>query len=103
MNIASTPVSPIFDQPVPRAEDRATQQAAEPTSSFGGILRTFIKDVNGLQVKSGQEVVKLATGETSNIHQVMVASEEAGIATSLLLEIRNKMIEGYQEVMRMQV
>ena len=103
MNITSTPVSPLFDQTALRLGDRATERAAGPTSSFSGILRTFVKDVNDLKMKAGQETERFLTGETSNIHQVMVASEQAGIATDLLLEIRNKAIEGYQETMRMQV
>ena len=45
----------------------------------------------------------LVTGQAADIHQVMVAVEEAGIARDLLLEIRNKVLEGYQELMRMQV
>ena len=43
------------------------------------------------------------TGEAADVHQVMVAVEQAGIALDLMLEIRNRVLEGYQELMRMQV
>jgi len=67
------------------------------------MLTEFIGDVNDRQHNAQHEIEKLTTGETSNVHQVLVAVEEASIAMDLVLEIRNKTIEGYQELMRMQV
>ena len=46
---------------------------------------------------------KLATGETKNIPEVMVAAEKADIALKLMVQVRNKMIDAYQEIMKMQV
>jgi len=103
MNIASTPVSPLFDPSAPQEGNRAAERTDESGSSFGGILREFIGDVTALQRNAGHEIEKLTTGETSNLHQVMVAVEESSIATALVLEIRNRAMEGYQEIMRMQV
>ena len=74
-----------------------------PRKSFGDTLQTFAKDVNTLQLKAGRAADLLATGGVSDVHQVMVAVEEASIALDLMLEIRNRVVEAYQEVMRMQV
>jgi flagellar hook-basal body complex protein FliE len=46
---------------------------------------------------------KVLTGETNNLHQATIAASEAGIAFSLMIEVRNKLVESYQEIIRMQV
>lgn len=70
---------------------------------FSELVKDFARDVNDLQFQAGHAIDMLVTGQAADIHQVMVAVEEAGIARDLLLEIRNKVLEGYQELMRMQV
>lgn len=71
--------------------------------SFGETLKDFISDVDTLQKESGRAVEKFLTGEIENVHDVMIAAEKAGISFELMMELRNKMIETYHEVMRMQV
>lgn len=71
--------------------------------SFKETLVDFLEDVNRLQQEADESVKKLVKGEVSDIHQVMVRVEEAEVAFQLLLELRNKVIEAYQELMRMQV
>jgi len=56
-----------------------------------------------LQFQAGHAIDMLATGQAADVHQVMVAVEEAGIARDMMLEIRNRVLEGYQELIRMQV
>ena len=102
MNIASTPISPLFHGPATR-EDRAAKGTGKSAPSFDGMLGQFVGDVNDLQRNANRAVEKLTAGETNNLHQVVVAVEEASLALDLMLEIRNKAIEGYQEIMRMQV
>ena len=70
---------------------------------FSDLVKTFVGDVNELQFKSGHAIDMLVTGEAADVHQVMVAVEQAGIALDLMLELRNRVMEGYQELMRMQV
>ena len=70
---------------------------------FSDLVKTFVGDVNELQFKSGRAIDMLVTGEAADVHQVMVAVEQAGIALDLMLELRNRIMEGYQELMRMQV
>ncbi|MEE2657967.1 MAG: flagellar hook-basal body complex protein FliE [Candidatus Latescibacterota bacterium] len=71
--------------------------------SFSELVKDFAGDVNRLQFRSGHAIDELVTGEAADVHQVMVAVEEAGIALDLMLEIRNRVLEGYQELIRMQV
>ena len=82
------------------AETDATR-SAKP--SFGDLVKDFAADVNNMQFQAGHAIDMLVTGEAADVHQVMVAVEEAGVALDLMLEIRNRVLEGYQELIRMQV
>ena len=63
----------------------------------------FIGSVNELQKSSDKAIQNLATGRTDNIAEVMIASEKADIALRLMVQVRNKIIDAYQEIMKMQV
>lgn len=71
--------------------------------SFSDTLTNAIDKVNEMQVGSDKLVQKLSTGETKNIPEVMIAVEKADIAMKLMTQVRNKIIDAYQEVMKMQV
>ena len=71
--------------------------------SFKETLKGFINDVNELQMDAGKSVEKLLTGEIKDVHDVMVAVEKANTSFELMMEIRNKMLDAYREIMRMQV
>jgi len=77
------------------------QQAGGP--SFKDTLNGFLGEVNQLQLKASQSVQRLAAGEITDVHQVMTASEEAKLSFNMLMEIRNKVMEAYQEVMRIRL
>jgi len=68
--------------------------------SFDSVLKGFVNDVNELQHKAADVEGKFLTGEISDVHEVMLASEEASIAFELLMEIRNKLVESYKEIIR---
>ncbi len=72
-------------------------------TSFGETLSQAISDVNALQHQAGKAVEKLVTGEAADLHEVMIAAEKAKTSFDLLMEIRNKTIDVYREIMRMQV
>lgn len=71
--------------------------------SFADTLKNAIDKVNDLQVASDKAIQNLATGRTDNVADVMIASERADIALKLMVQVRNKIIDAYQEVMKMQV
>ncbi|CUS91245.1 flagellar hook-basal body complex protein FliE [Candidatus Kryptobacter tengchongensis] len=78
-------------------------RAKESVESFQNVLKEFIKDVNQLQNEAGEAIEKAITGEISDIHDVMIAVEKAKTSFELLMEVRNKMLEAYKELMRLQV
>jgi flagellar hook-basal body complex protein FliE len=75
----------------------------ETSASFGETLQKAIGDVNALQSEAGKAVERMVTGEAVDLHEVMIAVEKAKTSFDLLMEIRNKTIDAYREIMRMQV
>jgi len=105
MRTQSVRTSPL-EVPVHREAGEArpgTETGGAQQGSFYGLMKSFAADVNDLQFEKGNAIDMLVTGEAADVHQVMVAVEQAGIALDLMLEIRNKILEGYQELIRMQV
>jgi len=72
-------------------------------NSFGSMLKRHLAEVNHLQNSADDAARNLATGQDKDIHNTMVAVEKAGIAFQLTMQVRNKVIEAYQEIMRMAV
>ena len=80
-----------------------TGSASETQKSFADTLNDAIQNVNELQKSSDKAMQNLATGRTDNVAEVMIASEKADIALKLMVQVRNKIIDAYQEIMKMQV
>jgi flagellar hook-basal body complex protein FliE len=70
---------------------------------FSNFLESAIAEVDGKMQAADAEKMKVFTGETDNLHQAMISMQEASVAFSLMVEVRNKLVESYQELMRMQV
>jgi flagellar hook-basal body complex protein FliE len=75
----------------------------ETGTSFSETMNQAVKDVNALQGEAGKAVERMVSGEATDLHEVMVAVEKAKTSFDLLMEIRNKTIDAYREIMRMQV
>jgi flagellar hook-basal body complex protein FliE len=80
-----------------------TNQKDENNLSFPQVLKEMVNNTNDLQHTAATIAEKFALGEITDIHEVMIAAEEAGVALELVMEIRNKLIEAYQELMRMPI
>ena len=74
-----------------------------PKTDFGDQLQKALQEVGDLQAHREEMVDGMVTGEVSEVHDVMIAAKESQLAFELLLEVRNKLLESYQEIMRMQV
>ena len=77
------------------------KQASE--SSFGSVLKDAISDINKLQNDADKSIAKVQLEDAGSIHEAMVALEKAGISFQVMMQVRNKILDAYQEVMRMQV
>lgn len=77
------------------------QQRSE--TGFGEMLTKAIEETNAAQLKADKATNDLVTGRADNIHEVMLSMEEADISMRMLVQMRNKVVDAYQEIMRMQV
>lgn len=71
--------------------------------SFLESLHQAVDKVNTMQKDADNKVESLMTGRSNNIHETMVSMEKADIALKLMVQVRNKIIDAYQEIMKMQV
>lgn len=71
--------------------------------AFNEVVEKFLRDVNNQQVNADAAVQKLVSGETDNVQEVMLALNQADLSFRMFMELRNKMTDAYQEVMRMQL
>ncbi len=103
----ATPAKPT----IPTAE---LQQMAETTpvttaaggtssSSFTDMLGKAVQEVNGKQSAASDAINGLLSGQNVSLHQAMISMQEANVSFQLMVEVRNKLLDSYQELMRMQV
>lgn len=85
------------------SQTKPSPQQSSALESFEHIFSSAVNNLTQKESKAGQAVASLAAGEDVELHQVMLATEEAGISFQLAMQVRNKLVEAYQEVMRMQV
>lgn len=75
----------------------------EAQKSFGNFLKSAIGETNNNQIESDILTQKLITGENVELHEVMIAAQKASISLNATMEVRNKVVEAYQEIIRMPV
>lgn len=108
-NIGSiTPLtaSPLtrLDAPQPKiGVDLAGLPKTNPSESFGKMLDGVVSTVEAKQHDAQELTRKVLLGQTDQLHQSTIAMQEASVAFSMMIEVRNKLVESYQELMRMQV
>jgi flagellar hook-basal body complex protein FliE len=73
------------------------------SKSFADTLKDAIGNVNQLQRAADRGAQDLATGKTDNVAEVMIATEKADVALRVMIQVRNKIIDAYQDIMKMQV
>jgi flagellar hook-basal body complex protein FliE len=89
--------------PIQTSSAAKTQTPAQVTKEFGSFLSDAMKQVNQAQVDSAVLGDKFAAGQIESIDQVMVAGLKASNMLQMTLQVRNKVIESYQEIMRMSI
>ncbi|HYF95582.1 MAG TPA: flagellar hook-basal body complex protein FliE [Symbiobacteriaceae bacterium] len=77
--------------------------AASPVKEFGQFLAEALANVEAAQHEAAAAAQRLATGEIKDIAEVTIASEKATLALQMTVQVRNKVLEAYQEMMRMPV
>lgn len=73
------------------------------TKSFGQFLTDAVSDMNKQRGYVGDLQEQFITGELPDVHRLMIEAEKASVATALTIQVRNKVVEAYQEIMRTQI
>ena len=95
------PINPNLQVPEIRRPENQTGQKGE--AGFGEILKDAISTVNELQKQSDQEIQKLMTGESQDLHTTIIAVQKADLSFQMMMQVRNKIVQAYQQIMGMQV
>jgi len=70
-------------------------------SSFDNILTESLKEVNSAQNEANSAVESLVAGRTENIHETMIQMQKASISFQMMMEVRNKLVDAYNEIIKM--
>ena len=101
MNIGGINPANLISQ-VATSSTRATSGAAS-SGSFGSVVRDAVESLDQSQKASAQEIAKAVTGESPDLHRTIIALQTADLGFQFALQVRNKVIGAYEEIMRMQV
>ncbi len=72
-------------------------------SSFEAVLSNQLNRVNASMTNAEGQLQSFAIGESTNVHELMISLEQARLSFQLLVQVRNKLLEGYQDIMKMQI
>lgn len=102
-----TPLKPLANSFKPAGQSASLPvsgaKSGDMIGDFSDALKKAINDLSALEENSGKKVNSLVTGRLENVHDIMIAMEKSKIGLNMAIEVRNKLIEGYKEVMRMQI
>ena len=118
-----SPVGSVYSSLVPQAMARAAElreknplaagvplpdgvcaaPGAADANGFGNMLEGLVDTVSTKQAEASALTQRVLLGESDQLHQSVIAMQEASVAFTLMVEVRNKLVESYQELMRMQV
>lgn len=95
--------SGAFDDGGGKLPQPRTDASGPDGLSFGQALSDAVDKVDGFQKEADGQIEAFVAGEQENVHEVMISMNQAQVSFQFMTEVRNKMLESYQELMRMQV
>ncbi len=98
MSIA--PIGPLQNSKIDQALEKPKNKNV---ASFKETVSNYVDEVNSLQLKAGESIENFATGKVENVHEVMIAMSKAEVSFKFMMETRNKLVDAYKEIMKMQV
>ncbi len=87
----------------PLAQTPANEVSGENGGNFGKLIKDAVESLDNSQKSADEEITKAVTGESTDIHKTIIALQTADLKFQLGLQVRNKVIGAYEEIMRMQV
>ncbi len=79
------------------------QKGEQEKGKFAELLKEAINEVSKVEKNADEEIKKVVTGEEKNIHKTLIAVEKADLSFQLMMEIKNKLMDAYQELMRTRI
>ncbi len=86
-----------------QAASGKAQEQQIPEVSFKEMMKSYLNEANDMQVEADDSIRSIIAGEDIDPHQVMLAVEKANMSFNLVMQIRNKMLEAYKEVIKTSV
>lgn len=97
-----TPIVGVKEVTQSGASDAGTA-TGDVSASFTQAIKKAVGQVNSLQNEADKAAVNLASGDVEDVHRAMIAMQKAKLALDFTIQVRNKVIDAYQEIMKMQV
>jgi flagellar hook-basal body complex protein FliE len=94
-------INPNLQVPEIRTPQKTSKGSAGP--GFGEILQDAISAANEVQKQSDQQIQKLMAGESQDLHETLIAVQKADLNFQMMMQVRNKILQAYNEIMRMSV
>jgi flagellar hook-basal body complex protein FliE len=88
---------------VPEIRSPQTGAGEKSSTGFGELLKDAISTANELQKQSDQQIENFMTGESQDLHTTVMAMQKADLSFQMMMQVRNKLVQAYQEIMRMQM
>jgi flagellar hook-basal body complex protein FliE len=90
-------------QPLQAPAPLAAGSAGPSTGSFGQLVTDGLAQLNGQLIGSQVDLQKLALGDAQNLHQIMINLEESRVNFQLMMQVRSRLLEAYQDIMKMPI
>ncbi|MBP3284518.1 MAG: flagellar hook-basal body complex protein FliE [Clostridia bacterium] len=89
--------------PIPSVPGSSMNKVEKSGTTFADVMNEALNQVNNLQIESSKMTDSFINGESDNIHSVIMAGAKADLALQMTLQVRNKVMDAYKEVMNMQI
>lgn len=99
MNIQSLGTNSLINN----IETIGLEKNIDEKKNFSEVISDAINDVNDKQIKADNNIESLIKGDDITMHEVMISMQESQLSMQLLIEVRNKMVEAYQEINKIQL
>lgn len=97
--MSEIPIKPVGIEP---STSEVQKRSSESHPSFSSTLKKAIQEVNDLQNRSAEQMDGLLSGEVNDVHSAMLALQKADMSFQLMMQVRNKLVQAYRDIMRMQ-
>jgi flagellar hook-basal body complex protein FliE len=97
------PIAPVETPSITAPSSSSSSSSAASGSSFSDILSSAIGEVEGARASANQSVEKFLSGDGEDLHSTILSSQRADLEFQMFMQVRNKVVSAYQEIMKLQM